>query len=1122
MKPPSPDPEPARALPGWTERQRLDALAATGLLDTAPEQEFDDLVRLAAEMLEMPIAAIHLVAASRQWAKSEIGMGTREMPREQSFCTHVVGSGSGMEVRDATRDPRFAGNPLVLGGANIRFYAGEPLMAGGLAMGTLCVLDTRARPQGLDERQRFALRTLAHQVESRIALRQALGERTLAEAFHRQVLDSPGDQAIISLTLDGKVTGWNRGAQAVLGWDGAAMMGHSLARIFTPEDLARGQMRHDMDEALATGRGTDERWHLRRDGGRFWAMGQLTVLRDGQGAPIGFVKLMRDETARHLARQAAVAETSQLDALVAAQSAAGRGGRDEQAIWQGVADAALRVVGHASGVAMERPDGQVLRAVAAGGLLQPGDRVPLAGSLSGACLAEGRALVCADTQADPRADAARARALGVGSAIVVPVPRGGAFVGVLKLVAPGTGAFGERDLALAQLLVGIVATGLSTLAEHRSQQALQDSEARFRHMAEAVPQVVWEADAEGRCRFVNRRWSEFTGRPVEEALQGAGWIAFVHPDDEATVLRAWEAAQGPGTFRCEYRYRTVSGEYRWVLDVGAAQQDGQGMAERRWFGGMVDVHAERAEREGTERLAALLEVRVAERTRERDQIWQTSSDLLCVADLEGRFVSLNPAWTATLGWGIAEMLAWPFLELVHPEDQEATRVVLQGLRAREAQRAFVNRYRHRDGSYRFLSWSAVPRDGRIYATVRDITAERDGAEALRVAGEALRQSQKMEAVGQLTGGLAHDFNNLLAGIVGSLELMGIRIAQGRTAELGRYIEGAQGAANRAAALTHRLLAFSRRQTLDPRPIAASRLVDDMAELVRRTVGPAITLDVVTTPGLWVTLCDPNQLENALLNLCINARDAMPDGGRLTIETANATLGRAAAAASDLSPGEYVVLRVRDTGSGMSPTVMARVFDPFFTTKPIGQGTGLGLSMVYGFAAQSGGRARVRSMPGQGTTVTLYLPRHHGAPAEAASPAPASSLAAPPARGTVLVVDDEATVRLLMAELVQDLGYDVLEAADGGSALEVLASAGVVDLLVTDVGLPGGMNGRQLADAAQVRRPGLRVLFVTGYAEGAALGQGEVAPGMQVMTKPFSLEAMGERIRAMLAVEEPGV
>ena len=772
MIPPSPDPEPTAASPGWTEQQRLDALAATGLLDTAPEQEFDDLVRLAAEMLDMPIAAIHLVAASRQWAKSEIGMGTREMPRERSFCTHVVQSGEGLEVRDATRDSRFAGNPLVLGEANIRFYAGEPLLAGGLPVGTLCVVDTKARPGGLDERQRFALRTLAHQVESRIALRQALGERILAEAFHRQVLDSPGDQAIISLTLDGKVTGWNRGAQAVLGWDGAAMMGHSLARIFTPEDLARGQMRHETDEALATGRGTDERWHLRREGGRFWAMGQLTLLRDGRGAPIGFVKLMRDETARHLARQAAVAEAAQLDALVAAQSATGRGARDEQAIWQGVADAALRVVGHASGVAMERPDGEALRAVAAGGVLQLGNSVPLAGSLSGTCLAEGRALVCADIQADPRANALRARSLGIGSAIVVPVPRGSAFVGVLKLVAPGTDAFGERDLALVQLLVGIVATGLSTLAEHRSQQALQDSEARFRHMAEAVPQVVWEADAEGRCRFVNRRWSEFTGRPVDEALHGVGWIAFVHPDDVAAVLQAWEAAQGHGTFRCEYRYRTASGEYRWVLDVGAAQHDGQagaGPPERRWFGGMVDVHAERAEREGTERLAALLEVRVAERTRERDQIWQTSSDLLCVADLEGRFVSLNPAWTATLGWSIAEMLARPFLELVHPEDREATREVAEGLRDHEAQRAFVNRYRHRDGSYRFLSWNAVPRDGRIYATVRDITAERDGAEALRVAGEALRQSQKMEAVGQLTGGLAHDFNNLLAGIVGRYE-----------------------------------------------------------------------------------------------------------------------------------------------------------------------------------------------------------------------------------------------------------------------------------------------------------------------------------------------------------------
>ena len=393
--------------------------------------------------------------------------------------------------------------------------------------------------------------------------------------------------------------------------------------------------------------------------------------------------------------------------------------------------------------------------------------------------------------------------------------------------------------------------------------------------------------------------------------------------------------------------------------------------------------------------------------------------------------------------------------------------------------------------------------------VDEEVAERAKAE------EALRQSQKMEAVGQLTGGLAHDFNNLLTGITGSLELLQTRIAQGRLGDLERYIRAAEGAARRGAALTHRLLAFSRRQTLEPRPTGINRLVVGMEDLIRRTVGPGIEIEVVGAVGLWTALVDPNQLENALLNLCLNARDAMPEGGRITIETANKWLDERTARERDLPPGQYVSLCVTDTGTGMAPEVIARAFDPFFTTKPMGQGTGLGLSMIYGFVRQSGGQVRIYSELGQGTTMCLYLPRHHGR--EGCPEEPAAPARVPRAeRGeTVLIVDDEPAVRMLVTEVLEELGYTAIEAADSAAGLRVLQSDTRIDLLVTDVGLPGGMNGRQVADAGRVLRPGLKVLFITGYAENAVVGNGHLEPGMHVLSKPFAIEALASRMKDLL-------
>ena len=496
---------------------------------------------------------------------------------------------------------------------------------------------------------------------------------------------------------------------------------------------------------------------------------------------------------------------------------------------------------------------------------------------------------------------------------------------------------------------------------------------------------------------------------------------------------------------------------------------------------------------------------------EREGLFRLSRDLFAVASFDGFLKSVNPAWSHILGRPDEELLGRPFAEIIHPDDLSEAAEVVQKLSSGEPAHQFHVRLLKADGSPVEFAWSAVPDTSPNANTF--YTVGRDISEELR-REEMLRQAQKMEAVGQLTGGLAHDFNNLLAGISGSLELINMRLAQGRVAEVEKYTTAAQGAAARAAALTHRLLAFSRRQTLAPKPTDVKHLVTGMEDLIGRTIGANIELETVNAAGLWPSLIDPSQLESAILNLCINARDAMPDGGKITIETANRWFDNRTGKERGVEPGQYISLCVSDTGTGMPPEVIAKAFDPFFTTKPIGVGTGLGLSMIYGFAKQSGGAVSIYSEPGQGTMVCIYLPRHYGEARDEEQLAETSN--APRGDGeTVLVVDDEPTVRMLVTEVLSDLGYHALEAEDGAAGLKVLNSATRIDLLVTDVGLPGGLNGRQVADAARAVRPDLKVLFITGYAENAVLSHGHLDPGMHVMTKPFAMDALAMRIRELI-------
>ncbi|KPN05462.1 PAS domain-containing hybrid sensor histidine kinase/response regulator [Xanthomonas arboricola] len=667
-------------------------------------------------------------------------------------------------------------------------------------------------------------------ITDRIGLERAVRE---AEVRNRQILDSVMDYAIIATDLHGLVTSWNEGAQRILGWSEAEMLGQTLERTFTPEDVERRQILIEAAAALESGSGMDERWHVRKSGQRFWANGSLMVLRDETCAAIGFVKVLRDRTAERLASEALRESERRLDALVRASS---------QSIFSASAD-----------------------------------------------WRELRQLV-------------------------------------------GEGALSDA---------------LSASLNWQQEMVHPDDRAR---LAEAIAHSI-----------VNK-----TGLDVEyrvlDANQRMGW----------TLMRAIP-----------------------LLD------EGEQIVE--WFGTAADITDKRLAEQQLRQLTETLEERVRERSA-----------------------------------------------------------------------------------------------------------------ALLLAEEKLRQSQKMEAVGQLTGGLAHDFNNLLTAISVGLELLQTRIEQGKYDRLERYVEMAQSSAARATALTQRLLAFSRRQTLAPTALEVQALVQGMHDIIARTLGPSIALQLRPAADPWKVLVDAPQLENALLNLCINARDAMPDGGELTIAVANRVLDAGAAQQLDLPIGEYVCLSVQDTGTGMSADVMSKVFEPFFTTKPIGQGTGLGLSMIYGFTRQSGGHVRIDSEVGVGTTMALYLPRFDGVLAQdEAVPATEQPLRSTAPSCTVLLVEDETAIRVLMSEVLSEAGYRVIETAEGSAAVERLRSQETIDLLVTDVGLTGGLNGRQVADAGRQSRPTLPVLFVTGYAATAAVGAGQLEEGMEVLTKPFLAVDLERRVAQLL-------
>lgn len=929
-----------------------------------------------------------------------------------------------------------------------------------------------------------------------------------SEARQRAIFESAVDFAMVVTDPEGIITDWNCGALHVMGWTREQMHGRYVGAFFTPEDRAEGRPEFEMAHALEQGRTKDERWHVHKNGSRFWASGELMPLYDDNKVHLGFVKILRDRTREHLAGRAI--EEAQVRYRLAVKAT-------NDAIW----DWDFKTGYVLWNEALEQAHGHALATVENTGdwwlaHIHPDDRNRIHDSIY--AVIDGTGSSWTDEYRFQRADGTYAQVLDRG-----------------HVVRDGDGQ-----------AVRMIGAMLDLTRIRNAEAALLRSEERFRTIVATIESAfaIVEVKFDAEDQPVNYRFLEANPAFEKQAgvdLQGK-WVTEFAPDLEPFWLET----------------------YGHVAKTGIpATFESYAEAFNRWF----DVRAVRVG-DPTDRQIAILFSDVTARRNAEDRL-RTSEALARESvkrvqlalgagaivgtwnwDLRKNSFVVDSAFAEAFGLDPAldyeEVTLEQLLTRVHPEDRDGLLQAIDEVIAQGG--AYAHQYRvcRADGRYYWieangrvdydedgtpLSFPGVLLDveerrsveaqrDRAIAALRSLTDTLEQRVAERTtelmqAEEKLRQAQKMEAVGQLTGGLAHDFNNLLAGISGSLELLAMRMTQGRLPEAEKYLVTAQGAAKRAAALTHRLLAFSRRQTLDPQPADVHGLVRGMTELIQRTVGPGIVVQTTTAPDLWPVCVDTGQLENALLNLCINARDAMPDGGQIMIELGHSTLDERSALALGLAEGDYLTVCVADTGVGMPPGVLDKAFDPFFTTKPVGQGTGLGLSMVYGFAKQSGGQVTLASTLGNGTTLCIYLPRYLG---KLPNQARAEGDAASPRTGvgqTILVVDDEPTLRLLLTDALSELGYIILEAADSAAGLHVLRSDVRIDMLITDVGLPGGMNGRQMADAGRQVRPGLKTLFITGYAESAAIGSGQLEPDMRILTKPFAIDALALKVSELL-------
>jgi PAS domain S-box-containing protein len=1056
-----------------TEDERLSALRRFNVLDTAPEPQFDQIVALVQSICQVPIALISLVDEHRQWFKARVGTDAEQTPIDTSVCALAIRQEGLFQIEDLRSDPRTAAMSLVTSDPHIRFYAGAPLVTqDGAALGSLCAIDTVPRPGGLNPMQQDALRLLGQQVVALLELRLAVDTREDALArseaareaqalsdYYRSVVESAIDSAIIAFDADGRVTSWSQGAQTLLGWSEGEMLGRTAERMFTPEDLASGVPQQEFETARKEGRAADERWHVRQDGSRFYAHGALAPMLGSAGP--GFVKALRDITSEHAMRSAL--ELSQERAAIATRSA--RLGTFDYRIMDGVLewdDRCRELFGLSPGAPVSYEEA-FLRGV------HPDDRVRADAAVAASLDAEG-----------PGTFETEYRTIGIED-------------GELRYVSARGQTYFENGRP-----VRLVGTAQDVTKERLAQIRVQETEERLRLASRATKDVIWDWDLAADTIAWNEALHTAYGHDVEQAgTEGAWWIAQIHPDDRERVVREVHAVieSDASDWVGDYRFRRADGSYADARDRGYVIRNEQGQAVR-----MIGALMDQSERVATERrMRASLEESAAE----LDRLWRYSPDLQAAISSDWVIREANAAWGRTLGFSGEDVEGCPFIELVHPDDRAKIEAALADADSAPGF-AFEVRHLHRDGTIRHIAWVAAASGTLVFLTGRDMTAERAQQETLRQTEDALRQAQKVEAVGQLTGGVAHDFNNLLTVIRGSVDLL--RRPNLTEEKRARYVAAIADTADRATRLTSQLLSFARRQALKPEVFDAVTSIDRLQDMIRTLTGSRIeTVYGLPDAPCWVN-ADPSQFDTAIVNMAVNARDAMEGAGTLTIRVEQVDtlpeMRRHPARAM-----EAVAISLQDTGSGIAPDKIEHIFEPFFTTKSVGQGTGLGLSQVFGFAKQSGGEVVVDSEPGKGATFTLYLPRATTGQEAVHEPAPVGR--ALEAGACILVVEDNKEVGEFATSALAELGYGSFWVASAEEALiELDRAAHAYDAVFTDVVMPG-RSGMELAQDIRVAYPALPVVLTSGYSHIIAEGG---TRGFALLRKPYSIEELARMLR----------